>query len=403
MQYFVEQAPNHIEAQRRVKEKYGEKARIMHHRSVRVGGFLGLFRREGVEVTGYFAAEQPKREIPSRPINIEEEKQKLLNATKREAPRDKQLEDVLSELRELKSALAEKRGNGASASGNEGTGQDHPTLEWLRRVLKRNEIEEVYRESLIDRARKSFSLEELEDRATVGRDIRHWIAEGLKVYEVNFEQKPEVFILVGPTGVGKTTTIAKLAAMYGVTTEHGGERYDVRVLTIDNYRIGAKQQIETYGEIMGIPVGFVESPADMKKQLALYAGTDIVFLDTIGKSPSEFARLGEMKELLRAAGHNAQIHLAVSATTKASDLEEILRQFEPFNYQSILVTKLDETARVGNLISVLTAQGKPVSFTTNGQRVPQDIERASVESLLGRLEGLPQDTETISFSLEGRR
>ncbi|MFW5843167.1 MAG: flagellar biosynthesis protein FlhF [Spirochaetota bacterium] len=400
MQYFVEQAPNHTEAQRRIREKYGEKARIMHHRSVRIGGFLGLFRREGVEVTGYFAAEQPKRELAPRHLNIEEEKQKLLNATKREPQTDKQLDTVLAELRELKSALAERNAGISGASRN---GQDHPTLEWLRKVLKKNEIEEEYRESLIEKARKSFSLEELEDRATVGRQVREWIADGVRLFEVAFEQKPEVFILVGPTGVGKTTTIAKLAAMYGVAGENGGGRFDVRILTIDNYRIGAKQQIETYGEIMGIPVGFVESAADMKKQLALYAGTDVVFLDTIGKSPSEFARLGEMKELLRAAGHNAQVHLAVSATTKASDLEEILRQFEPFNYQSVLVTKLDETARVGNLISVLTAQGKPVSFTTNGQRVPQDIARASAETLLERLEGLPQDGETISFSLEGRR
>jgi flagellar biosynthesis protein FlhF len=400
MQYFVEQAPSHTEAQRRIREKYGEKARIMHHRSVRIGGFLGLFRREGVEVTGYFAAEQPNRQPSPRPLNIEEEKQKLLNATRKEPETDKQLDTVLAELRDLRSALSD-RDHGALGSTKHR--EEHPTVEWLRRVLKRNEIEEDYREALIERARKSFSLEELEDRATVGRKVREWIEDGIKVFDVAFEQKPEVFILVGPTGVGKTTTIAKLAAMYGVAGENGASRFDVRILTIDNYRIGAKQQIETYGEIMGIPVGFVEAASDMKKQLALYAGTDVVFLDTIGKSPSEFARLGEMKELLKAAGHNAQVHLAVSATTKASDLEEILRQFEPFNYQSILVTKLDETARVGNLISVLTAHGKPVSFTTNGQRVPQDIARASTESLVERLEGLPQDGETISFSLEARR
>jgi len=372
----------------------------MHHRSVRIGGFLGLFRREGVEVTGYFAAEQPNRQPSPRPLNIEEEKQKLLNATRKEPETDKQLDTVLAELRDLRSALSD-RDHGALGSTKHR--EEHPTVEWLRRVLKRNEIEEDYREALIERARKSFSLEELEDRATVGRKVREWIEDGIKVFDVAFEQKPEVFILVGPTGVGKTTTIAKLAAMYGVAGENGASRFDVRILTIDNYRIGAKQQIETYGEIMGIPVGFVEAASDMKKQLALYAGTDVVFLDTIGKSPSEFARLGEMKELLKAAGHNAQVHLAVSATTKASDLEEILRQFEPFNYQSILVTKLDETARVGNLISVLTAHGKPVSFTTNGQRVPQDIARASTESLVERLEGLPQDGETISFSLEARR
>ncbi len=394
MQYFIEQAPNHTEAQRRIREKYGERARIMHHRSVRIGGFLGLFRREGVEVTGYFAAEQPKRELSKRTVSLEEEKQRVLNATKREVPKDKQLESVLSEIRELKTALVE-RDEGASRD------LEHPTLQWVRRLLRRNEVNDDLAEGLVDRARREFSLEDLDNRSAVGRRVGDWIAEGLQTYDVSFSQKPEVFILVGPTGVGKTTTIAKLAAMYGVASEHGGERYDVRILTIDNYRIGAKQQIETYGEIMGIPVGFVETTGDMKKQLAVYAGTDVVFLDTIGKSPSEFARLGEMRELLRAAGHNAQVHLAVSATTKASDLEEILRQFEPFNYQSIIVTKLDETTRVGNLISVLTATRKPLSFTTNGQRVPQDIERATEATLIARLEGLSHNGEAHLTEEEG--
>jgi len=203
-----------------------------------------------------------------------------------------------------------------------------------------------------------------------------------------------MFVLVGPTGVGKTTTIAKLAAMYGIDP-YGSRKRDIRVLTIDNYRIGARQQIETYCQIMGIPVSFVESAEDMKKQLALAAECDMVFIDTIGKSPRDFRRLGEMNELLSICGPRARVHLALSATTKTVDVAEIATQFEPFKYEAVVITKLDETTRAGNVISILSDRDKPISFTTNGQRVPQDIERASVLELLLHLEGFGVSREQL--------
>jgi flagellar biosynthesis protein FlhF len=208
-------------------------------------------------------------------------------------------------------------------------------------------------------------------------------------------------VLVGPTGVGKTTTIAKLAAMYGIDSD-GNRKRDIRVLTIDNYRIGARQQIETYGQIMDIPVSFVESSEDMRKQLALYSESDMVFIDTIGKSPRDFRRLGEMNELLAICGPRARVHLAVSATTKAADVAEIASQFEPFKYEAVVVTKLDETNRAGNIISVLSERNKPISFTTSGQRVPQDLDRASVLDLLLHLEGfgLPRERLEQKFAPE---
>jgi flagellar biosynthesis protein FlhF len=174
--------------------------------------------------------------------------------------------------------------------------------------------------------------------------------------------------------------------MYGLDRDASKSR-DIRVLTIDNYRIGARQQIETYGQIMDIPVSFVESAEEMRKHLALYQNADMIFVDTIGKSPRDFRRLGEMNELLSMCGSRARVHLAVSATTKTADVEEIATQFEPFKYEAVVLTKLDETTRAGNIISVLASREKPISFITDGQRVPQDIERATVVRLLMHLEG----------------
>jgi len=118
-------------------------------------------------------------------------------------------------------------------------------------------------------------------------------------------------------------------------------------------------------------------------------------VDTIGKSPREFTKLAEMNELLRGTGGHEGVHLAVSATTKTADLREILRQFEPFGYTSVLVTKVDETNRLGNIISVLEEKQKPISYLTDGQNVPEDIHPAAVEQILLTLEGFQVDRQMI--------
>ena len=207
-------------------------------------------------------------------------------------------------------------------------------------------------------------------------------------------------IIVGPTGVGKTTTIAKLAAIHGIGDGRQPPRR-VRIITIDNYRIAAKQQIETYAEIMRIPVSLVESAADLQKCLALNQDAELVLVDTIGRSPRDLAKLAEMKEILAVCGSQASVYLALSATTKASDTEEILRQFEPFGYRAVILTKLDETMRIGNVLSCLARHRKPIAFLCDGQGVPQDLEEASVVRLLMNMEGFRIDRAALEARFPG--
>jgi flagellar biosynthesis protein FlhF len=375
MEYFVEQAPTHREAEARIRQKYGEHARIMHHRTVRVGGFLGMFSREGVEVTGYFSSEpRPRRAAPAPEKNLEEEKKKLLDVMKGDGDRD--LDTVLNEIRSLKESLVL----------GQNTDSEHPTIAAVRRILGENDFSVLFTAQTIDRMRRELSVEQLDDEASALEQVLGWIGDSIHLHVPRSSGRPEIFVLVGPTGVGKTTTIAKLAAMYGLDRD-GTRPRDIRILTIDNYRIGARQQIETYGQIMDIPVSFVESAEEMRKYLALYQDADMIFIDTIGKSPRDFRRLGEMNELLAICGSRARVHLAISATTKTADVGEIATQFEPFKYEAVVVTKMDETTRAGNIISVLSEREKPISFVTDGQRVPQDIERATVLRLLTHLEG----------------
>jgi flagellar biosynthesis protein FlhF len=386
MEYFVEQAPSHLDAERKVRAKYGEKARIMHHKTIRMGGFLGLFAREGVEVTGYISATPARGEPAKKPGDFEEEKKKILGAVKSE----KTMDMVLQELKEIKERMGDREAQAAAVPATDSG--PHPTLSKLRERLFHNEFTPDYVDRIVARARATFSVDELEDERLVQNRVLEWIGETIDTSRPLTGERPQVFVLVGPTGVGKTTTIAKLAAMHAF---NGATPRNVRILTIDNYRIGAKEQIETYGSIMEIPVASIDSQKEMKKQMALAADADMVFVDTIGKSPREFTKLAEMNELLHGTGGGDHVHLAVSATTKTADLKEILRQFEPFGYSSVIVTKVDETNRLGNIISVLNEKQKPVSYLTDGQNVPEDIRPASVEQILLSLEGFQVDRQMI--------
>ncbi len=375
MEYFVEQAPTHRDAMEKVRTKYGEQAKVMHQRTIRLGGFLGLFSREGVELTGYLSNEpvrKPKRPAP----DVEEEKRKILGSVKS----DRTLETLVEEVQGLKNQLSESV---FRAPGNE---REHESIEHIRDLLERNEFTPGYIRGMVARIKREFALDELDDVERVEQRVVEWIGESIPLYDYEQEKRRHTFVLVGPTGVGKTTTIAKLAAMWGLGSR-GLDAHDVRIITIDNYRIGARQQIETYGEIMGIPVHCAESYADLEKQSALYRDVDLVFVDTIGKSPKDSRKIGEMREELEACGRDSSVHLAISATTKASDIETIMQQFEPFGYRSVVATKLDETSCVGSLISLLHDRSRPLSFITDGQQVPVDIDKASATRLLLKLDG----------------
>lgn len=373
MQYFTEQAGSHQEVNEKVKEKYGESARILTRRTVRMGGFLGLFSREGVEVTGYISPDAGKKRL----LDLEAEKKKILSTVKN----DQTLQKVLEEVQSLKETL------NRTPSGSQ---EKHQTIEKIETLLIENDFDREFIAGILDRIKKDLTLEDLDNFSFVQDTVLVWIGESIGIFQGSPKIKPRIFILVGPTGVGKTTTIAKLAAMHGLGT-NGEPAKNVRMLTIDNYRIGARKQIETYGEIMGIPVHCVETCQDLKKRIALFDDADLILIDTIGKSPREYMKLAEMREILDACGETAETHLAISATTKTSDIKEILQQFEPFKYRSVILTKLDETMRLGNILSILAEKRKPLSYITDGQMVPQDIEKASVSRLLTNLEGFKID------------
>ncbi len=370
MEYFTETASTYREAMDKIDAKYGERAKILTRRSIRVGGVLGMFTREGIEMSGYLSDDHRKR----KKMNLEEEKRKIIETAKN----DKTIQNVLNEVQSLKEHFD------STISGVE---KKHSSIEAIENILSDNEFSFSYIQTISDRLKRSLTIDELENMNLVKSKVSEWIEESISINKEEDFNISKVVILVGPTGVGKTTTIAKLAANHSFGSQSKYSK-SVRMITIDNYRIGARKQIETYGEIMGIPVACVESYKELEQKINLFQDADLILVDTIGKSPKDYMKLAEMREMLDACGNSSEVYLAMSATTKISDVKEILRQFEPFNYKSIILTKLDETMRIGNIISVLSENNKSLTYLTNGQVVPQDIEKVTAKRLMRTVEGL---------------
>ncbi|MDR0486704.1 MAG: flagellar biosynthesis protein FlhF [Treponema sp.] len=407
MEMYIEQGADRRDCEMKIAEKYRRPFHILSEKKIRMGGFLGFFSRPGIEVEFYFSPmvknpvwpgyhtgapvswQYPQEQIlRNNAPDFEEEKKKVLAAAGKgsEYTTAKETSQVILEsLKEIK----EKLNTG-------GQKEEHPAFIRSVELLRLNDFSEKYIDKMLERLRKELPLESLNDPDTVQDRLLEWIGESVGIYAHDErERKSRTMVLVGPTGVGKTTTIAKLAAIFGIGNSEK-PAIAVRMITIDAFRIGARAQIESLGNIMQIPVSYIDNKTDLKKEIALHTEeTDLFLVDTIGKSPKDSAKLGEMRELLDGCGKGAQVHLVLSASTKTSDIEDILRQFEPFNYRSVILTKMDETNHIGNVISALAEKGKSVSYITDGQKIPYDIKRATVVRFLINLDDFKVDREKI--------
>ena len=446
MEMYVERGESRMDCELKIAKKYNRHFQILREKEVRLGGILGgLFSKPGIEVEFYFSPKSQSSSIYAPALNAGNYQGGLPSSWQAaEAKRQYELQDVktgalrdVSHLDEAKKKvlaaagdrlqLKNSTGGDAAREGSDASKQfldainelkdivqknnianikakdEHPAFVRVTDLLKQNDFSEKYINKMLDRFKKEMSLNQLDDLNAVQEQLLYWIGESISVYKedaafspgISVTRKPRIMVLIGPTGVGKTTTISKLAAIYGIGNDEN-PAIEVRMITIDAFRICAKDQLEHIGAIMQIPVSCVDSRQDLRKEIALYnEETDLILIDTIGKSPKDASKLGEMKEILDGAGRAAEFHLVISAGTKTSDIEEILRQFEPFNYKAVILTKMDETDRIGNIISALAEKNKCVSYITDGQEVPVDIKRASVVRFLINMEGFKIDREKI--------
>ena len=193
------------------------------------------------------------------------------------------------------------------------------------------------------------------------------------------DSSPLVCAFVGPTGAGKTTTLAKLAAHYKLN-----KNKSISVITADTYRIAAIEQIRTFTDIMNIQLQVVFSPEEVEEALGACANDDIVFVDTAGRSRKNADHMRDLKAFLEVL-HPDETHLVLSATTKDSDCAGLVEQYRPYGVNRVLFTKLDETGKLGNIFNTVVRSKMPVSYFTFGQGVPDDIELAQPARFVQRM------------------
>lgn len=379
------------EALQAIKKEMGPDAVILSTREIRKGDF-GLLGRPMIEVTAAVDPPSPMQQQRSRRRGEESTgvlstgQPKGFDALLEEAGRtggaDPALGSVLEGLRAVKESMEALRKSNLGMREELSAMKSrphfpapqsndlHPTLAAIYRRLVLNGVDQSIASDLLQIMKRKLGPEDLWKEDFVENYLKEMI-KGMAQAAVAMErpkQGGKVVALIGPTGVGKTTTVAKLAA------HHFRKKGKVTLATLDTYRIGAVEQLKIYAKIIGAPV--VISEERLKEAVARRQEGELILIDTAGRSHLNASQLESLGDLSRIEAP-VETHLVLSANTRERDLEEIIDRFSavPINY--FLFTKTDETRNHGSLLTAMRRKGKPLSYLTTGQRVPEDIEIAT--------------------------
>jgi flagellar biosynthesis protein FlhF len=400
------EAPSVQEALQQVRQELGPDAVILYTRKLKRGGFLGLGSVEVAEVTAGVdlgpesnsSGATPAYTGPAERAAALGSASLSLGAGRSSAGmgalRPKTAPGSVFTPQPVPSASAQERrqdvfqselndgkvlaGVTLSRSAPRKTGPDlHPELRRVLDLLLKNGVEEAVAQNALAPAQREILERGYPRAGTLGQLVTRTLGSQLKVSGPieTTPGKARVIAFIGPTGVGKTTTLVKLASQYALV-----HQLKVALLTADTYRIGAVEQLRIYRDIIDIPFEAVSSPEEVGPALKRHADRDLIFFDTAGRSPQNRRQIQDLKAFMEAA-RPAETHLCVSATTKNADLMPIVGKFALVPVNRFLVTKLDETRQHGLLLNLAANFQVPISYLTTGQSVPHDIEVATPERM----------------------
>ncbi|QTX33772.1 flagellar biosynthesis protein FlhF [Aminithiophilus ramosus] len=412
VQQITFDAKDDAEAMRLARTRLGDDAVVISVVPVKRGGFLGLFRKRMLAVTaGIFEEDRQEREREKRerilafqklleirqavqpPVPAPVPRQKGETVGERLSPPPEIVSEGEVSLELSSQALELSRAVRLKTPVPEGErellGRVETLQETLHKVLARLEEGVAAPRDALTLSLVSCGVEppvasrlvERYRQVPGGGSFRGWLAGEIACRGKSWAEalKGPRALFIGPTGVGKTTTIAKIGAAFALW-----ENRKVLLLTSDTYRIAAVEQLRTYAKILGVPMEVVYEPSDLAPILARYADVDVVLLDTAGRSQNDEDKVAEYRDLYEAFKPQS-VHLVLAANVKYGDVLDVMNRMNVVPIDGVVATKLDETRSAGSLLNVVFDFDLPLSFLTAGQNVPNDIAVASGESYLSYL------------------
>lgn len=393
------QANNETEAIILAKEELGKDAIVMNIKTISPKGIYKMFRKPLVEVTAAvddnitYKSDRSKSvtnplPVQRKPIlpDIIYDEPDLDSVAKSElaVSNPSAIEVKLNNLQSLiEKQMVEKekenkeRNDAKAAESN----KNLACIQLIYNQLISNEVDEKFANQIITEVESSLKKDASMDNilASIYQKIVLKLGQP-RTIELN-GKTPKFVFFIGPTGVGKTTTIAKIASKFRVN-----DKLKVAFLTADTYRIAAVEQLRTYANILGIPLTVIYSEDEMRNAKEEYSEFDLVFVDTAGRSHRNKEQRDDIEALINTIPVDERdIFLVLSATTKYKDLVKITEAYSEILNYSLIFTKLDETSSIGNLFNIRMLTEAPLSYSTFGQNVPDDISRVDAQSIAKQL------------------
>lgn len=388
------------EAANKMRAEFGEEAIVLNTRRLTKGGMLGIGGGEYFELTAALDEAPmmtPQSPVKSKPVP-DNARQEVLNGLRNLTTQfeEKRRGDIELPTPQVKRGIPETSKTTVNVAGellkqelNEvktalGELAQHikhskmPVLpETLKNVyisLVENEVEEDIALEIVETCNHKLSGIELDNQSVVDAFVFDWISQRIIESPVRrLNRKGYVVAVVGPTGVGKTTTIAKLASISKLAK---GEK--VALITADTYRIGAIDQLKAFADIASIPMSVVYTPDEMIVALRKFSGFDTIYIDTVGRSQRSSDKIIELGRFVDAADPN-ELHLVLSANFSLTVARDVYKKFKSLKPNRLLITKIDEAVSYGSILSLARDSRLPFSFVANGQNVPDNIEPVSAK------------------------
>jgi flagellar biosynthesis protein FlhF len=363
--YTVDSMP---EAMERIRMDLGTNAVILHTDKVRRGLF-GFFGKPRYEVVA--AIDTDLEDFPQ----------------KQNGYSDKAIQSMRDELESLKMTISEVT-RPASPPASSSAPRVNTLEGWYQRLTDQGVAPHLVQD-VIQTVSNELSRWTLDNQGVLNEHLHWYLGRRLPVTQpLNLTPgHPLVFFLVGPTGVGKTTTIAKLAAKFAHAPY---QKANVLLITTDTFRVAAIPQISAFGEILGIPVEVAYTPEQLNKIIQANSDRDLILVDTPGRSQRAVSEVAALADYIQAVPRK-MVHLALTAGSKYEDMHDTIQSFSKLPLDGLVFTKIDETASLGAAYSAACERQLPLSYLTNGQRVPEDIEVATAEFVVDLLVGSVPD------------